>query len=188
MLVACRNFLIISLASNYSSCVVLCHMKYEKYNAVFWNLMPWSLIGVLPAFSIKTVLRTSNVTTILSLQSQGRAIAQAVSRWLPTAAARVQSRVWSCGILWWTKVARGRFSPRTSVSPANLHSICFFTIIFTITRGWHNRPGVAVVPIASQIRIKKKKSTVLPQYCIYWRVVKNRVAWYLYAYAPVLRS
>jgi hypothetical protein len=31
------------------------------------------------------------------------------------------------------------------------------TIIFTITRGWHNRPGVAPVPIASQTRIKKKK-------------------------------
>jgi hypothetical protein len=30
------------------------------------------------------------------------------------------------------------------------HSICFSTIIFTITRGWHNRPGVAAVPIASQ--------------------------------------
>jgi hypothetical protein len=28
----------------------------------------------------------------------GRAIAQAVSRWLPTAAARVQTRVWSSGI------------------------------------------------------------------------------------------
>jgi hypothetical protein len=28
----------------------------------------------------------------------GRAIAQAVSRWLPTAAARVQSWVWSIGI------------------------------------------------------------------------------------------
>jgi hypothetical protein len=30
----------------------------------------------------------------------GRAIAQAVSRRLLTAAARVQTRVWSCGILW----------------------------------------------------------------------------------------
>jgi hypothetical protein len=39
--------------------------------------------------------------------------------------------------------------------PANLHSI-FSTIIFTITRGWHNRPGVAAVSIASQTRIKKK--------------------------------
>jgi uncharacterized membrane protein len=29
----------------------------------------------------------------------GRAIAQAISRQLPTAAARVQNRVWSCGIL-----------------------------------------------------------------------------------------
>jgi hypothetical protein len=51
----------------------------------------------------------------------------------------------------------GRFSQRrTSVSPTNLHSICFSTIIFTITRGWHNRPGVAAVPIASQTRIKIK--------------------------------
>jgi hypothetical protein len=38
----------------------------------------------------------------------GRAIAQAVSRRLPTAAARVQSRVWSCGILWRIKVALGQ--------------------------------------------------------------------------------
>jgi hypothetical protein len=30
---------------------------------------------------------------------EGRAIAQAVSRRLPTAAAGVQTRVWSCGIL-----------------------------------------------------------------------------------------
>jgi hypothetical protein len=42
--------------------------------------------------------------------------------------------------------------PRTSVSPANLYSICFSTIIFTITRGWHNRPEVAAVPIASQTK------------------------------------
>jgi hypothetical protein len=36
--------------------------------------------------------------------------------------------------------------------PSNLHSICFSTIIFTITRGWHNRSGVATVPIASQTK------------------------------------
>jgi hypothetical protein len=28
--------------------------------------------------------------------------------------------------------------------------------ILIITRGWHNRPGVVAVPIASQDRIKKK--------------------------------
>jgi hypothetical protein len=68
---------------------------------------------------------------------KGRAIAEAVSRWLPTAAARVLSRVWSsgiCGGQWrW-----GRFSPSTSVSPANFHSTKFS--IFTITRGRYNRP------------------------------------------------
>jgi hypothetical protein len=31
-------------------------------------------------------------------QKEGRAIAEAARRWLPTAAARVQSRVWSSGI------------------------------------------------------------------------------------------
>jgi hypothetical protein len=50
-----------------------------------------------------------------------RAVAEAVSRWLPTAAARV--RVWA-GMwgLWWTKRHWGRFPPSTSVSPANHHS------------------------------------------------------------------
>jgi hypothetical protein len=51
----------------------------------------------------------------------------------------------------------GRVSPRTSVSPANLHSIMLSTIIFIITRGWHNRPRVAAVPIVSQGKKKKKK-------------------------------
>jgi hypothetical protein len=41
------------------------------------------------------------------------------------------------------------------VSPANLLSICFSTTIFTITRGWQNKPGVAAVPIASQTEQKK---------------------------------
>jgi hypothetical protein len=48
--------------------------------------------------------------------TEGRAIAQAVSRWLPTAAVRV---MWD---LCWTKWRWGRFSPSTSVSPANLYS------------------------------------------------------------------
>jgi hypothetical protein len=44
------------------------------------------------------------------------------------------------------------------ISSANLHSISFSKIIFTITRGWHNRPGVAAVPIDSQTRIKTKNA------------------------------
>jgi hypothetical protein len=68
----------------------------------------------------------------------GRAIAEAVSRRLPTAAARV----WQVG--WWTKLRRGRVSPSTSVSPASLHSTKFS--IITLTRGRYNRPEVADMP------------------------------------------
>jgi hypothetical protein len=63
----------------------------------------------------------------------GRAVAQAVSRWLPNAAAQVRVRA-ACG------VCGGQSSTEagTSVSPANHHSTNFSIII--ITRGWHNRP------------------------------------------------
>jgi hypothetical protein len=62
----------------------------------------------------------------------GRAIAQAVIRWLPIAADRVRvlARMWD---LWWAKWYWGRFSPSTWVFPANHHS----TIL---TRGMYNRP------------------------------------------------
>jgi hypothetical protein len=42
--------------------------------------------------------------------------------------------MWGLG---WTKQHWGRFSPSTSVSPAD-HTTNFFIII--ITRGWHNKP------------------------------------------------
>jgi hypothetical protein len=71
-----------------------------------------------------------------------RAVAQAVSRWLPTVAARVRVQAGMWG-LWWTKRHWGRFSPSTSVSLAK-HSTDFSIII--ITQGWHNRPLVAAVP------------------------------------------
>jgi hypothetical protein len=77
---------------------------------------------------------------------EGRAIAQAVSRWLPTAAARVRARVWSCGI-WGGQSGDGAgflrvlrfplpiFIPQ--ISPPSLSSIIW---------GWYNRPVVAAVP------------------------------------------
>jgi hypothetical protein len=52
----------------------------------------------------------------------GRAIAQAVSRWLPTAAVWGSRPGLSYGILWWTEWRWGRFSPSTSVSPAKFPS------------------------------------------------------------------
>jgi hypothetical protein len=70
--------------------------------------------------------------------NRGHAIAQEVSRWLPTAAARVWVRVWSSRV-WCGQSGAGAGSfPRTSVSLANLHSTKFTIII--ITRGRHNRP------------------------------------------------
>jgi hypothetical protein len=58
---------------------------------------------------------------------EGRAIAQAVCRWLPTEAARVQTRD-----LWWTEWRWGRFS---SGSPASLHSANFSTNTITYHLG-----------------------------------------------------
>jgi hypothetical protein len=65
---------------------------------------------------------------------QGRAIAEAVSRWLPTAAARFTPGCdkWD---LWWIKWGRGRFSPSTSVSPAKNHSF------HQLLHHHHNHPG-----------------------------------------------
>jgi hypothetical protein len=54
-------------------------------------------------------------------------MAQAISRWLPAAAYS-----WD---LWWTKWLWGRFSPSTSVSPANLYSTYFSTITITYHPG-----------------------------------------------------
>jgi hypothetical protein len=44
-------------------------------------------------------LQAPNESSTEALSGLGRTIAQEVSRRLPTAAARVQNRVWSCGIL-----------------------------------------------------------------------------------------
>jgi hypothetical protein len=58
--------------------------------------------------------------------------------------------------LWWTKGSWGMFSPRNSVSPANLHSTNFSTITLPIIRGWYNRPVVAAVPKVPQHKLRKK--------------------------------
>jgi hypothetical protein len=76
----------------------------------------------------------------------GRAIAQAVSRWLPTAAARVRARVWSCGICGGQSGARAgflrvlRFPLPIFIPPISPQSPS------SIIWGWYNRPVVAAVP------------------------------------------
>jgi hypothetical protein len=80
----------------------------------------------------------SEVNSPLFRREKGRVVAQAVSRWLPTAAPGFTSGQNMWGGLWWTKPHWGRFSLSTSVSPINRHSTNFSIII--ITHGWHNRP------------------------------------------------
>jgi hypothetical protein len=58
----------------------------------------------------------------------GRAIAQAVSRRLPTAGSKPSLVMWD---FWGTNWCWGRFSPSNSVSPANLYSTNFSTITIT---------------------------------------------------------
>jgi hypothetical protein len=64
-------------------------------------------------------------------------MAQAVSPWFPTEAARVRARVCSSGIVV-DKVELGHVFPSTSVSPANLPSTKVSIII--TTWGRYNRP------------------------------------------------
>jgi hypothetical protein len=59
----------------------------------------------------------------------------------------------------WHCRKEGRFSPSTSVSPANLHSTNCSTITLIYHRGLYNRPEVAAVPgdvSPTPIVIKKK--------------------------------
>jgi hypothetical protein len=64
----------------------------------------------------------SATSSILNTLFNSRAIAQAVSRRFPTAAARVQAQVRSCGICGGQSDTGAGFFPRTSVSPASSHS------------------------------------------------------------------
>jgi hypothetical protein len=58
-------------------------------------------------------------------------------RWLVTAAARVQTRVWSCEILWWTKVALGQ------VFSENFGFPCQSTFYLLLHNHLHYHPRLA---------------------------------------------
>jgi hypothetical protein len=73
-----------------------------------------------------------------------RAIAQAISRWLPTAAVRGSKPDLGMWDLGWEKVALGRFSPSSSVSPAIVvRSTNYSTIILMYhPEKMYNRPNM----------------------------------------------
>jgi hypothetical protein len=81
--------------------------------------------------------------------SVGRAIAQPVSRWFPTAAARVQTRVKSCGICGGAGFLRVfRFPLPIFIPPISTQSPS------SINWGWYNRPVRAAVPKAPTHKLK----------------------------------
>jgi hypothetical protein len=102
---------------------------FPERNVLFCKLLIWinllSFLNRNPYFSYVYAKR-------------GRAIAEAVSRWLPTAEARVRAQVWQVGFTV-DKVASGQFFSSTSVSRAKTVHSTNFSII-TITRGSQQRP------------------------------------------------
>jgi hypothetical protein len=93
---------------------------------------------------------------MFSKSSVGRAIAQAVSRWLPIAAAQVRARVWSCGICGGQSGAGAgflqvlRFPLPIFIPPIAPQSPS------SIMWGLSNRPEVAAVPSGLSPTPRKK--------------------------------
>jgi hypothetical protein len=96
-------------------------------------------------FYVRTQVQIHFDEALSGIFRQGRPIVRAVSRWLPSTAARVRHQVmWD---FWWTKCHWGRFSPSTSVSPVNLHPPIAPQSPSSIIWAWCNRPVVAAIPI-----------------------------------------
>jgi hypothetical protein len=104
----------------------------SNFTQVSWN----SLLPFNATFKQKLQENVTNINLFLS-NEPGRAIAEAFSRWPPTAAARVQSRVWSSGICGGQSGVGAGFLRVLRFPPA-IHSTEFS--IHTITRGRYIRP------------------------------------------------
>jgi hypothetical protein len=106
----------------------------------------------------------------------GRAIAQAVSRWLPTAAAWVRTRVWSCEICGGQSGAGAGF-----IRVLRLPLPIFIPPIApqwpsSIIWGLYNRPEVAAVPSGLSPTPLRKKTVAR-----FWAVSRN-----LFLFCPVV--
>jgi hypothetical protein len=73
---------------------------------------------------------------------RGRAIAQAVSHWLPTAAARGSIPGQVMWDLWWTKWHWGRFFSGYFGFPCQFSVHRLLHTLSSIIRGWYNRPNI----------------------------------------------
>jgi hypothetical protein len=128
------------------------HLKKTKLNAHEFELVGCILSCCVPCFQMhRWDLYINNVSNNRRQQfpgpiilipddghiDRGRAIAQAVSHRLPTTVARVQTRVWSYGILWWTKVALGQ------VFSKNFSFPCQSTFHLLLHNHLHYHPRLA---------------------------------------------
>jgi hypothetical protein len=116
----------------------------------------WSVLCVI---STKTFLRSRQslrYSRIYQHFMEGRAIAQAVSCRLPTAAARVETRVWSCGILWWTKVALGQVFSENFSFPC--HST--FHLLLRNHLHYHPRSGRCANSLANKKHLMEPEGSL----------------------------
>jgi hypothetical protein len=153
-----------------------CGQSLEYSSNTFWSTgllghswcMHW--VGVSVSLVLESSRRENPETYsgFMWYDTSGRAIAQAVSRWFPTAAAQVRARVWSCRISsGQSGVGAGflrilRFPLTISIPPIAPQSPS------SIIWGWYNRPVVAAVPsglsltLLSIIPLPQRSSTRLP--------------------------
>jgi hypothetical protein len=131
----------------------------------FWEEYLMYRFGFMALFWFNRVIWQ---VTIALCKRWGRAIAQAVSRWLPTASARVRARVWSCGI-WGGHGEVGQVFSEYFGFPCQSSFHQFLHNHHHLSSGAGNGPVVAAVPsglsLIPLIIILKRNMYALPGLC-----------------------
>jgi hypothetical protein len=124
-----------------SCCVSCCVSCFRMHSKKCERILQYNIIR-----NLTLLWAEEKILAKALLRTIGRAIAQAFSRCLPTAAARVRVRDWSCGICGGQSGAGAGFLPVLlfplpifipPVDPQSPSSIIW---------GWYNRPVAAAIP------------------------------------------
>jgi hypothetical protein len=143
-----QNCLCISLNDVSSIYVLRSYLLSECYLYIYIGLIIFRILFSFVTFSprrSRNISPRASVSDIILTKVVARAIAQAVSRRLPTAVARVRAWVRSCGICGGQSGTGAgflqvlQFPLPILIPPTAPHSS-------SIIRGWYNRPLVAAVP------------------------------------------